>query len=104
MNFANVVRIFEYLNATPSTPVRKPVPYVPDSAPFSDEQRTWLNGFLAGLFADANCGEENRAPREKATALSLLVLYGSQTGSAERLARQIAGDSVKRGFVSRVLE
>ena len=26
--------------------------YIPDSAPFSPEQRDWLNGFFAGFFAD----------------------------------------------------
>jgi sulfite reductase (NADPH) flavoprotein alpha-component len=28
------------------------VSYIPDSAPFSAEQRDWLNGFFAGIFAD----------------------------------------------------
>ena len=28
------------------------VSYIPDSAPFSSEQRDWLNGFFAGFFAD----------------------------------------------------
>ncbi|MBX9748454.1 MAG: sulfite reductase subunit alpha [Roseococcus sp.] len=30
-----------------------PVPIIPDSAPFSPEQRAWLNGFLAGLYGGA---------------------------------------------------
>src|SRR6266566_8096540 len=30
------------------------VPYIPSSAPFTPEQRAWLNGYLTGLFADAN--------------------------------------------------
>ena len=29
------------------------VPYIPDTAPFSEEQRAWLNGFLAGIFSNA---------------------------------------------------
>jgi len=29
------------------------VPFVPDNAPFTPAQRAWLNGFLAGLFAQA---------------------------------------------------
>ena len=33
------------------------IPYIPSSAPFTAEQRAWLNGYLAGLFADANLGE-----------------------------------------------
>ena len=27
-----------------------PVPLIPESAPFTAEQRAWLNGFLAGLY------------------------------------------------------
>ncbi len=30
-----------------------PVPLIPDSAPFTPEQRAWLNGFLAGLYGGA---------------------------------------------------
>ena len=28
-----------------------PVPFLPESAPFTAEQRAYLNGFLAGLFS-----------------------------------------------------
>ena len=27
------------------------VPIIPESAPFSSEQRAWLNGFFAGMFS-----------------------------------------------------
>jgi sulfite reductase (NADPH) flavoprotein alpha-component len=30
-----------------------PIPLIPDNAPFSEEQRSWLNGFLAGLYGSA---------------------------------------------------
>ncbi|UPY36251.1 sulfite reductase subunit alpha [Sediminicoccus sp. KRV36] len=30
-----------------------PVPIIPDSAPFTADQRAWLNGFLAGLYGGA---------------------------------------------------
>ena len=33
-----------------------PIPLVPADAPFSPEQRSWLNGFLAGLYGDAAAG------------------------------------------------
>ena len=29
------------------------IPFIPESAPFTPEQRLWLNGYLAGLFSDA---------------------------------------------------
>jgi sulfite reductase (NADPH) flavoprotein alpha-component len=39
-----------------------------------------------------------------ATALPLLILYGSQTGTAEKLARQIAREGRPRGVEARVVE
>ena len=29
------------------------VPFIPESAPFTAEQRAWLNGFFAGIFSRA---------------------------------------------------
>jgi hypothetical protein len=29
------------------------LPYIPNSAPFTAEQRAWLNGYLVGLFSEA---------------------------------------------------
>ncbi len=34
-----------------SAPPHATIPLLPENAPFSPEQRAWLNGFLAGLFA-----------------------------------------------------
>ncbi len=42
-----------------------PVPIIPDSAPFTPEQRAWLNGFLAGLYGGA---ESAAAPAPAAPA------------------------------------
>ena len=87
------------------------VPYIPGSAPFTPEQRAWLNGYLTGLFADANVGESEPgvSPGRLAASLAeppepLLVMYGSQTGAAEQLARRFAKDAEKHGFAPRVME
>jgi sulfite reductase (NADPH) flavoprotein alpha-component len=87
------------------------VPFIPSSSPFTPEQRAWLNGYLTGLFADANVGERASGvslaqPAETLAAESepLLVMYGSQTGTAEQLARRFAKDAEKRGFAPRVME
>jgi sulfite reductase (NADPH) flavoprotein alpha-component len=61
-------------------------PVLPESAPFSLDQRMWLNGFLAGL---AN-GLVPAAPATVAPALPVLVLYASQSGTAEGLAYALA--------------
>jgi sulfite reductase (NADPH) flavoprotein alpha-component len=83
-----------------------PVPFIPESAPFTPEQRAWLNGFLAGLFSQTSIdsspavGANGAIP---ANAEPLLVLFGSQTGSAEGLARRFAKEARRRGFIPNVL-
>jgi sulfite reductase (NADPH) flavoprotein alpha-component len=34
--------------------ISPPIPLIPENAPFSEEQRSWLNGFLAGLYGGAS--------------------------------------------------
>lgn len=82
------------------------IPYIPASAPFTAEQRAWLNGYLAGLFADASVGEipADSRPQLRGRAEPLLVMYGSQTGTAEQLAKRLASEAEQRGFKARVLE
>ncbi|OYX03532.1 MAG: sulfite reductase, partial [Rhizobiales bacterium 32-66-8] len=47
------------------------VPFLPESAPFSDEQRAWLNGFFAGIFtADAPAGATALSASDAAALLS----------------------------------
>ena len=82
-------------------------PYIPETAPFTPEQRAWLNGFLAGLLAGGTAPQSPTPPVNDAPnrpAIPLVVLYGSQTGSAEALARMAAKESEKRGFLPRVME
>ena len=82
------------------------LPYIPSSAPFTPEQRAWLNGYLAGLFSDANLGEPG-AVRQAAPAKPsepLLVLYGSQSGTAEGLAKKFAKEAETKGFAPRLME
>ncbi len=90
------------ITATP--PPATPPPFIPDNAPFSIEQRAWLNGFLAGLFApDANGA--NPAPAQVAApALPLTILFGTQTGTAASLSRTFAKEAVKQGFAARAID
>ena len=80
------------------------IPYIPESAPFNAEQRAWLNGFLAGLFSQvpggAPASQLNATPPKAGEPL--LVLFGSQTGSAEGLARKLAKESEARGFTPKL--
>jgi len=80
-----------------------PVPYIPESAPFTAEQRAYLNGFLAGLFSHAPAGTAMPAPAPVALE-PLTILFGSQTGNSENLARRIARESGRRGFAPTVYD
>ncbi len=78
------------------------VPFIPDTAPFSEEQRLWLNGFLAGLFSDATANPaallgQAPAPALGAPPAPVLVLFGSQTGNAEGLAKKVKAAADKAG-------
>ena len=80
------------------------VPLIPESAPFDAAQRLWLNGFLAGLFAQTVAPEDSSCAVKPQRMIPLLVIFGSQTGTAEGLARRVAAEANRRGFQGRVLE
>src|SRR6187549_2357016 len=79
-----------------------PVPLIPDNAPFTQEQRAWLNGFLAGVFSRAGTAPVASAPSQALAPLT--ILFGSQTGTAEGLAKKVAKEAGKRGFAPMVLD
>ena len=76
----------------------KIVPLIPESAPFSAEQRAWLNGFLAGVL---NRGAAPNGAPSVESKRSLLIAFGSQSGNAESLAKRLAREAAGRGFAAR---
>jgi len=76
------------------------VPFIPETAPFSVEQRAWLNGFLAGMFSGGIAPQPTGVPA--ANAGPLLICFGSQTGTAEGLARRLAREATQRGFTAQL--
>jgi len=79
------------------------VPCLPDNAPFTPEQRAYLNGFLAGIFSRSPApASVVQAAVPVETLAPLLILFGSQTGTAENLAKRIAKEAGKRGFAPTV--
>lgn len=81
------------------------VPVIPETAPFTAEQRAWLNGFLAGLFSRGPVDPAARTAAPAGGTLNpLTILFGSQTGTAEGLARRAAREAGKHGFAATVMD
>ena len=84
------------------------IPCLPETAPFTPEQRAYLNGFFAGLFSRSPLpGIAGNIPA-RADGVKplepLTILFGSQTGNAEALAKRIAKEASKRSFVPTVFD
>jgi sulfite reductase (NADPH) flavoprotein alpha-component len=82
------------------------IPQLPESAPFTPEQRAYLNGFFAGLFSRVAAGA---GPLPAAAASSvpmepLTILFGSQTGTSEKLAKRVAKEAGRHGFAATIHE
>ena len=63
---------------------------VSEQAPFNVAQRIWLDGYLAGMLSGADLAGGGRTPAVAAPTRPLAVVYASQTGTAESLARKTA--------------
>lgn len=70
------------------------IPHIPENAPFTTEQRGWLNGLLAGLFSSLPASQPVEAPAGRRIA----VLYASQSGTAEGLASKLARELKAAGY------
>ncbi|MEM6266144.1 MAG: sulfite reductase flavoprotein subunit alpha, partial [Pseudomonadota bacterium] len=90
------------------------IPYIPEDAPFNEDQRAWLAGFLAGLHSRAAIAPGVAAPGAVAgpaaaaapqvTTVPLNILYGTQTGNAEAVAEDAAEKFQAQGFTTRLHE
>ncbi len=66
---------------------------IPDNAPFSPEQRQWLGEFLGNLLTQAPGAAKAAGP-----AVPVTVLFASQTGTAESLAKKLVKTLKKSNF------
>ncbi|MEO6473979.1 flavodoxin domain-containing protein [Luteolibacter sp.] len=64
---------------------------LPDDAPFTADQRAWLNDFLSKALATGN-----QAAAPSGPSVPVTVVYGSQTGTAEGLAKKLV-KALKKG-------
>jgi len=68
------------------------IPCLPENAPFTPEQRAWLNGLLAGMFSNAPQAAVEAKPSRR-----VAVLYASQSGTGEGLARKLVKELKAQG-------
>jgi sulfite reductase (NADPH) flavoprotein alpha-component len=78
-------------------------PLLPETAPFSPEQRAWFNGYLAGLMSAERLTIAHGVQTAPTALKNLLILYGSQTGGAEALSARLAKEAKKHGFNARAM-
>lgn len=69
------------------------IPFVPDNAPFTSEQRDWLNGFLAGIYSVRDV----LPAKASSTSLKIAVLFATQGGTSERLAKKLVKELKHQG-------
>ena len=67
---------------------------LPEDAPFTAEQREWLNDFFAKKLADAQPPQGRK----------ITILWGSQTGNSENLSKKTAKALAKVGFSPEVVD
>jgi sulfite reductase (NADPH) flavoprotein alpha-component len=86
---------------------RVAAPVLPDNAPFTPEERAWINGYLAGLWVAKEIREGNGAGASPSDApgkepagekQTVCVLYASQTGNAESVARRLVQRLQEQGL------
>ena len=75
------------------------IPFFPDNAPFSSNQKQWISGFLAGIKENLN----NKNFSKETEKIKINFLYGTQTGNSESLARNAADLASKNNFDSNLL-
>lgn len=75
------------------------VPHIPETAPFTSEQRAWLNGYLAALFA----AEPQPATSDsRVNSLRVAVYFATQSGTSERLAKKLAKALKAQGHAAEI--
>ncbi len=75
--------------------------FIPKETPFSEDQRSWLSGFYAGLHTQMT-KDASASSAESAQALTVNVFYGTQTGNSETVAEEVC-DAIRAGGSNAIL-
>ncbi|MFH9740925.1 molybdopterin-dependent oxidoreductase [Streptomyces roseolus] len=99
-----------YLSGLAAAPADGQVPVLPATAPFSPDHGLWVDGVLAGMFSrtpadaplparasSAPAASEDHPGQPAPSTRRLLVLWASQTGTAEEFAATAAGRLAEAG-------
>ena len=73
------------------------MPHIPSDAPFNDQQRSWLDGFIAGLNSRQFTDKKNNQAEQIQNKTTMNILFGTQTGNAEDLANDAANLAERYG-------
>ena len=63
--------------------------YIPDDAPFTAEQRQWLNNLVGNFISDLTSGK-GLSGAGAAPSIPVTILVGSQTGNSEGVAKKLS--------------
>ncbi|GHB90209.1 assimilatory sulfite reductase (NADPH) flavoprotein subunit [Cerasicoccus arenae] len=70
----------------------------------SDQQTTWLSGFLAGAQSSASGPSAAAAAPAAPSSIPLTILYGTESGNCEELAAQAKKAAAAKGFAAKTLD
>lgn len=77
--------------------------YIPDDAPFSSEQRQWLNKLVGNFITDLTSGK-GLIGAGGAPEIPVTILVGSQTGNSESVAKKLAKAMNKLNFAPEIVD
>ena len=81
------------------------IPMLPTDIPFSDEQKQWLGGFIAGLHSRLQVTMPVAGTQAVAVASKpITIIYGTQTGNAEGVAYDAAEVAKAQGLSPVVMD
>ncbi len=76
--------------------------YISDDAPFNAEQRVWLNNLVSNFINDLTSGKGLSGVGGEVVPVK--ILFGSQTGNSEALAKKLAKVMAKGNFAPEVVD